>query len=366
VAYGILIILVLVYFAFSLILVVKLIEAAVRIVGGVGFDRSHHLVDSGLLGTCGLFGCCGPRPRHRSRRRRYRAREVPNPDVSFIPQAMSGVGKNSIHSGAPPSVLRPEHALRPYREDSDDENGHIMGDWQPFPRPVNQPFRDSLSPTQSPTPQNSSGFSRVGGGRAHYESPYAIASGSAQMFPSMEPDIYTSPLAAFSEDESSSPSISRNQASSLPPGAMNPVHIRTRSQTAIVENSSILRGGSESRTGGAFSPPPVIIDGPDSDSDAGHAKKERWYQKLRPRPRSEGSSPPVHDDGFLSPTSPTQPGRSFVVIRGHKPQTPPSRTSHSSNPNTPTQRPDTPTSPESFTVLKGKGSGSARGFLAST
>jgi hypothetical protein len=347
--------------------VVKLIEAAVRIIGGVGFDRSHHIVDSGLLGTCGLCGCCGPRPRHRSHRRRYRAREVPNPDVSFTPQTMPGVGKNSLHS-APPSVLRPEHALRPYREDSDDENGHIMGDWQPFPRPVNQPFRDSLSPTQSPTPQTSSGFSRVGGGRAHYESPYAIAPGSAQTFPSMGPNTYTAPLAAFNEDESSSPSISRNQVSSLPPGAMNPVHVRTRSQTAIVENSPMLRGGSESRTGGTFSPPPVIIDGADSDSDAGHGKKPHWYQKLRPRPRSEGSSPPAQDENFLSPSSPTQPGRSFVVIRGHKPQPPPSRTSYSSNPNTSTQRPDTPTSPGSFTVLrgKGKGTGNSRGFLAST
>ena len=65
VAYAILFILGLIYLAFLLMLIVKVVEAILRIVGGIGFGRSRHVVDSGLLGTMGLMGCCGPRHPHR-------------------------------------------------------------------------------------------------------------------------------------------------------------------------------------------------------------------------------------------------------------------------------------------------------------
>ncbi|KAG1798126.1 uncharacterized protein HD556DRAFT_1440461 [Suillus plorans] len=76
VAYGILIVLCLVYLTLFLILVIKVIEAVVRILGWVGFDHSRRPVDSGLIGVLSLFGCCGPRRGGRERRH-YKATSSP-------------------------------------------------------------------------------------------------------------------------------------------------------------------------------------------------------------------------------------------------------------------------------------------------
>ncbi|KAG1819328.1 hypothetical protein EV424DRAFT_947701 [Suillus variegatus] len=205
VAYGILIVLCLVYLTLFLILVIKVIEAVVRILGRVGFDHSRRPVDSGLIGVLSLLGCCGPRRGGRERRH-CKATEVRHSPVArdsfaacdsspYVPPNASFTQKDkgsssSYHSGGPPpSILRPEHALQPYREDSDDdaESGYIMGAWQPFPGPRSSYDRTSIS---TPPQHSNSGFSRIGGGRAHYDSPYAIASetggSSIFTFPSME------------------------------------------------------------------------------------------------------------------------------------------------------------------------------------
>ena len=340
-----------------------------RIVGGVGFDRSRHVVDTGLLGLCGILGFCGARPRRRRSRRRYRATEVPNSGIDFSPLPVPGTGKNSIHSAPPPNVLRPEHALRPYREESDDENGHIMGAWQPFPHPGYQSVNEPSGPAQSSTLQNTSGFSRVGGGRANYEAPFAIASGSTEVFPSVEQTRFTpSPFPAVGESYELPSSVSRQQVTTLPPGAMQLPHIRTKSQTAVIENSPIpLTGIPRPRPVSNPFPPPVIATPVDDDSDTGHQPiKKPWYHLRIPRIRSEGSAPPEPDNGGGSlPTSPTsQPGRSFVVIRGPKQASP---TPLSSNPTPPSQPPDSAAvgQPSSFVVLRGRESGSARGYHAS-
>ncbi|KAG2055604.1 hypothetical protein BDR06DRAFT_328308 [Suillus hirtellus] len=65
VTYGILIVLCLTLFP---ILVIKIIEAVVRILGWVGFDHSRRPVDSELIGVLSLLGCCGPRRGGRERR----------------------------------------------------------------------------------------------------------------------------------------------------------------------------------------------------------------------------------------------------------------------------------------------------------
>ncbi|KAG1828510.1 hypothetical protein EV424DRAFT_1536527 [Suillus variegatus] len=183
------------------------IEAVVRILGRVGFDHSRRPVDSGLIGVLSLLRCCGPR-RGGCERRHYKATEVRHSPVArdsfaardsspYVPPNASFTQKDkgsssSYHSGGPPpSILRPEHALQPYREDSDDdaESGYIMGAWQPFPGPGPRSSYDRTS-ISTPPQHSNSGFSRIGGGRAHYDSPYAIASetggSSIFTFPSME------------------------------------------------------------------------------------------------------------------------------------------------------------------------------------
>ncbi|KAK0190459.1 hypothetical protein F5146DRAFT_1044297 [Armillaria mellea] len=342
VAYGVLVILALVYLALFLMLVVKLVEALVRIVGMVGFERSSHIVDSGLLGACGLAGCCGSRKRRRPRRsndkRPQSGKVQPKYDnvdskhvhkrdsdiSSYLPPGSLGTpvgGKGSVSSGPPP----------PYREESDDENGYIMGAWQPFQTKPSGYIPVTDIPTKAPPP-TSSGFSRVGGGRAHIDSPYAIAAGSTinagstQTFPSIaqqvsQPDASSGSLKRLS-DEEDTPSLSANTAirqqqeyhartGSLPPGAMPPFHVRTKSQTAIIEHAGgVSQAGPSYPTGPAVRPKP-------------------WYHLRRHRPHSsEGTTstakPPDEEaPPELPPVSTSAPQRSFVVIR--KPQQSPGR-----------------------------------------
>ncbi|KAF7302291.1 TRP domain-containing protein [Mycena indigotica] len=347
VAYGVLVILALVYLALALMLVIKLVEAAIRIVGQVGFDKSTHVVDSGLLGACGLLGCCGSRkrrvPKHRTRQRRtYAAAQVSDGGSStFVPPPLlsgDSASKKSIHS-QPPSVLRPEHALRPYREDSDDESGYIMGAWQPFPRPgYNQVEKSSAPPP-------SSGFSRVGGGRAHIDAPYAITPGAPA--PATPPNGSSSSLAwPAVEDTPSMASVPRRQSpetvmtgSGLPRGAMQP-HMRTKSQTAIIENAPMLASSSRPPSRPQH-PSEELEDDSDSDGqvEVGQRKKKPWYHIRRHRPQSEGVPPSAFpaqtaEQAALA-TGDTPPGRSFVVIR--KGQASPARSQQLSTASTPTR-----------------------------
>lgn len=133
VAYAILFILGLIYLAFLLMLIIKLVEAVLRISGGVGFHRSRHVVDTGLLGVMSMTGCCGSRKSSPANRRQS---NIPKqPSTLLLPRPIPFKDVTPSPSSGPPSVLRPEHAFQPYKEDSDDETGYIMGAWQPFPGP---------------------------------------------------------------------------------------------------------------------------------------------------------------------------------------------------------------------------------------
>jgi hypothetical protein len=126
-------------------------------------------MDTGLIGTCGLLGCCGGRRRSRSRSRPPRPSSTSRtlqdsfPLPSKAALARFSPPPSMSTSVGPPSVLRPEQAFRPYKEDSDDEGGYIMRAWQPFPQPVYTPV------DEAPLPEPKSGFTRVGGGRAHFD-----------------------------------------------------------------------------------------------------------------------------------------------------------------------------------------------------
>ena len=322
VAYAILFIIGLIYLAFVLMLLVKLVEAIVRICGGIGFHQSRHVVDSGLLGALGLLGCCGSRRPRSSSRSRYRP-DVPKPTTLPLSRPSPPYKDVTPTASGPPSVLRPEHALQPYKEESDDETGFIMGAWQPFPRPGYSPVDD-----HSPVPEApQTGFARVGGGRAHFDSPYAIASsshrGSTQTFPSVEQRSTATPAAVHDYSPPPTPSISSATAArkadvSLPPGAMPPAHIRTKSQTAIIEDASALINLSDLRAsqGAGENDEEGEDDGPVIQP------KKKWYN-IRKNRRPSELEPPVD-----MPAPDSEPGRSFVVVRKARPGIPPKEPSN--------------------------------------
>lgn len=345
-------------------LLIKIVEAAVRIVGRVGFDRSTHTVDSGLLGACGLLGCCGSRkrrtPRHRTGRRARGGYAQPNPghsqrasdtSLGYAPPPPLGGGgdsvssrKGSFHSQQPPSVLRPEHALRPYREDSDDESGYIMGAWQPFPRPGYVPVKDN-APPPAPQPMAASGFSRVGGGRAHIDTPYAAiaAAGGAVggSTPTLEwpamPEDDAPPMSTVVRRQSPE-AISAPGIGGVPRGAMLP-HMRTKSQTAIIEDAPMLGSRPPSRAK-VFQLQQQQDDDDDGDSAEGgpQRRKKPWYHIRRHR-HSEGMPPSAYPaqvdaEQAAAATADVPAGRSFVVIR--KPQVSPARSQQLSTASTPT------------------------------
>ncbi|KDQ64151.1 hypothetical protein JAAARDRAFT_166156 [Jaapia argillacea MUCL 33604] len=357
VAYAILFIMALIYLAFALMLMIKFIEAGIRIFGGIGFDRSRHVVDSGLLGACGLMGCFGSRRRHKSRsRHRYRASEIQRPS-EFSLSAPRKQPSPTLASSGPPSVLKPEQALKPYKEDSDDESGHIMGTWQPFPRAGYNSVgsgsgtgRHSVQASASEAaPSTQSGFARVGGGRAHFDNPYAITAGSTVSFPSYErrgtgSTMGTPGTPKLDEEDSPppTPSVAAQphavlSSSHLPAGAMAPSHIRTKSQTAIIEDASVLFSNSTT----SFTPEPLSMDVPStivtdpegqlsssnleregSGEDEGiYIKKKHWYQFRKPRRYSEGNNLRAASVDETPPAPPAETGRSFVVIREKRPGT---------------------------------------------
>jgi hypothetical protein len=364
-------------------LLVKIIEAIVRIAGGIGFDRSKHVVDSGLIGACSLLGCCGgPKKRRRPKDKntRYRATDLQQPTTrrnsdlsSYNPPIPMALGNDSVttapkflgtesrkgSSGSqPPSVLKPEHVNRPYKEDTDDE-GFIMGAWKPYPPTGYIPVTDgpqtsapesihspTLPKASSLTP--TSGFSRVGGGRANMDTPYAIntGTGSTQTFPSIGQQSTTMLVPPVLPDDDDPPlpltSLRQPEQNLLAPGA---VHIRTKSQTAIIEDAgevypsgAIASGSSPLRSQlqlqqaaeTLLRPPPpsrFTLNVPDDDDDSVEdQQKKKWYNFRKSRPHSsEGrtstaapsaSASTAQVDEELGGTGDTpSPQRSFVVIR---------------------------------------------------
>lgn len=374
--------------------------------GGVGFDRSRHVIDSGLLGAIGLVGCCGLRARSKARRRKSRrATTNSKPGQGASPSkrtdmvsynsphselnlaglpgpGLIGTGhdsrKGSTHSGPPASVLRPEHALpRPYREDDDDE-GYIMGAWQSYP--LRHGYVPVVEQNAVPPPPKS-GFSRVGGGKSHIDTPYAIMDGTGSAF--AHPNSSTQAIApssmigngsthtfpsvtqqnqsrtnlpqpghmgtsantnVFYDDDDPPPSLSsvarQTEYGQLPPGAMQPAHVRTKSQTAIIEDASKLYGlpalaaisanpGNIAGPSGNISGAPnwsnaagahqarfsVAADDDNNDDDEDdddstveeQPKKKPWYRIIRHRPNSsDGPSP-------SAPPPPPPPPSSFPI-----------------------------------------------------
>ena len=374
VTYAILLIITIVYLALVLLLISKIIEGITRIVGGVGFDRSRHTVDSGLIGVCSLLGCCGSRKRP-SPRQRAKHTDLPRIASQTTLPLTSRKGSTPAQSqSGPPSIFRPEHALRPYREENDHDTGYIMGAWRPFPRPGYSPVGDHGTPPESPA-NPKPGFSRVGGGRSHFDTPYSIATGSVHTFPSASMELPQTPQ-RYSQD--SNPSVTpsfahaeRQAYSNFPPGAAIPPTVRRKSQCAVIEHAPVPPkiATVPPQTRGPRPPTTTLpssfhrhshlaeMVSPISDDDASEVvnqstKKRHWFQLRKPRRHSDGDEARPGDVS----TSPTtnnkteEAGRSFVVIRGRNDSQPVQSGARSGG----GEPSDAPPPTRSFVVLRGK------------
>jgi hypothetical protein len=266
-------------------------------------------MDTGLIGTCGLLGCCGGRRRSRSRSRPPRPSSTSRTlQDSFSLPSKAALARFSpppsmSTSIGPPSVLRPEQAFRPYKEDSDDEGGYIMRAWQPFPQPVYTPV------DEAPLPEPKSGFTRVGGGRAHFDSPYAIQGQGSQSVLRQSSDRLRP-----SWDTNEAPTASMTNVARYPPTVLSsgvPHHARRLSQTAIIEDASLLQHNSAHFAEPSSADSDTFDDG--NDSDATSSPKRSWFGLRKGRRASENFSPPE----VAPATSPLAEGgqSSFVVVR---------------------------------------------------
>ncbi|KDQ20518.1 hypothetical protein BOTBODRAFT_310057 [Botryobasidium botryosum FD-172 SS1] len=367
IAYAILLIQGLIYLAHLMMFAVKNIEAFVRLVWNVPFDGSPHSVDSGLIGALSLASC-GRRRKNRHKHRSYssgRATAV-TPSQSITSAMKLGRFSPSVTTPStptgPPSFLRPEQALVPYKEEGDDETGYIMRPWQPA-------FTTQTAAYQAVEPQTdapSRGFSRIGGGRAHIDSPFAISHGE-------EPSSSTSMI----------PRRAQPPSSYLPPGASPPnvptIHNRTKSQSAVIEQPASpfivvsgsadigdLGGGSaEQQAQHSLRPPQVpVADDDSTDASLGAKPRKGWFNRdvsgaeeeveMTPQGESKGVSIwPFRRGGkkgdvegqtpasTAPPAAPAESGKSsFVVIREPKA---PSQTRPSTAQNTPAPRGADPT-----------------------
>jgi hypothetical protein len=372
IAYAIILIQGLVYLAFFLMLLVKILEGFVRLFGRVPFDKATHSMDSGLLGALSQAGCCGAKRKPAKRRGKHPkggststvggagGKHTPNsslgatggvrPGTSGGLYQQTGSYNSSPSQAGQLSFLRPEQAFQPYREDADDENGFIMGAWAGSTGylPVANELGSGGVPGTGTELTKTPGFSRVGGGRARHDDPFAT----------LPPTAPSAAAQARTGHTRRSSSTGGNPG--LPPGAMAPRtpqgsfgfaaerhHARVHSHAAIVEN---VAGG-----GGALIPPRgVIVDDDSSATGSSVAPKKAgggfWQRKVSSSPNERRDS---YDEDEDTDTGKGSVGRSWFGRLMH-------RSEGDAGPSTPPAG----SGPSGFVVVRNKklsaGSGSTR------
>lgn len=344
-------------------LLVKILEGFVRLFGRVPFDKATHSMDSGLLGALSQAGCCGVKRKPAKRRGRHSvgaatatvsdgSKHTPNsslgatgggrPGTSGGLYQQTGSYRSSPSQVGQLSFLRPEQAFQPYREDADDESGYIMGAWAGsagYLPVANEPG----SASGVPEPPKATGFSRVGGGRARHDDPFATlpptalsAAAQARMGYTMQPS-------------------SMGGSAGLPPGAMPPhspqgslsaasgrQHTRIHSHAAIIENAG----------GGALVPPRgVMVDDDSSATGSSVAPKKGggfWQRRVAssPNQRRDSYDDEDTDTGNGNGNGKGSVGRSWFGRLMH-------RSDGDAAPSTPTPPPEEP-GPSSFVVMRNK------------
>lgn len=316
----------LMYVGYALMLLIKVLEGIIRLVRGVPFASSRHTLDSGLLGA---LGCCGGsetahrrRRRHRHRGRRHSRAYSESTGVSHPPYAAS--------REAGVSYLKPEHASIPYRESSDDDTGFIMESWSKTDlglagagaaRSKGKLALEDTTMSDESEPSQKTGFARVGGGRAHIDTPYSILKGKQPQNSLNALRTSPPPSTQFSQPPPNTLKPPSKTLDPLPRGAARPFHPRTRSQTAVIEDASTLMnsgglpvasGGSASRPGSSGNPGPSASRPGSSGRGAnGHG---RPGSSGKPGNRSLSSRPPSSGGIRRSPSRDVPSLQGFAVV----------------------------------------------------
>lgn len=331
------------YLGFLLMLVAKLVEGVVRLGFDIPFNRSKHTVDTGLLGALARTPCCGAR--RRTNKRPNRASHTASDATArktLLAQTSRTTVAGASASPGPPSVLRPEQLNQPYREDSDDEGGYILGAWH----------YDEEPDTPASTPSAPSGFSRIAGGRANIASPFTMASAGSQ------------------EHTEAIPGGSRLPPGARAPGTFSHADSRRKSQSAIIEytlagapldaaDPGSSRGTAQGRAGPAHAPGTStnVAGVRGSSSEIHHREMEHPAQPFVPRRRRRwfGLGNPFASDredtskGAAAPMLPleTDSGSgggsgTFVVIRERRPARSPLSQAHTPVPDVRGEETETP------------------------
>lgn len=257
IAYAILIVNGLIYMVFAIMLLVKLTEGIIRFVWKIPFDKSRRTSDAGLLGVLGFLPWSKRSKRRRSRQHRSRPSHTSREsdvrasmmfDQLDRPQGPYQMGHLGTSSSVP-SYLRPEQAATPYREDGDDPDGGFIlgafhGDYLPADAP--RQFPQSLAPP--PT----TGFTRVKGGRAHFDAPFSIQAppdADERRAQRQAPQTHgTQPL----------PDTYAHISSGRTPNSSQIFHGRTKSQTVVIEDIANLGTPLDNYPVGGGPPSPVL------------------------------------------------------------------------------------------------------------
>lgn len=114
------------------------------------------------------------------------------------------------------------------------------------------------------------------------------------------------------------PTPSVSGALSVPTNAVPPAHVRTKSQTAIIEDTSALLDNTNLGSGaaeGSSQREQAVDDQEDDLPPMGQSKKKHWYTRRKSRRMSDGDPAPEQNEEQSN-------GRSFVVVRKQRPGIP--------------------------------------------
>jgi len=281
IAYAILVIQGVIFLFYLLVLVVKLVEAVVRLIVRAPFDDSTDEFDSGLLGAFSKASCCGEGLLRQSGRRR-KGRRRPRGggggrknrhSTTASQQGMLDASQNSTFGKSSgelygrydtPGGYEPQMGYFPETPDASfsQPGGFIMGGWRPPPPgpyaagPSDYLQMQEREPTQNDGDGGNGGpvrsFSKIRGGKAALETPYTVQAttpgndGSRSPGPnqpllfasdgvsagqgSQHPGYLPPPLAPFPSSSSHA-----HPSAPLPPHARPTSYVRRKSETAVVD-----------------------------------------------------------------------------------------------------------------------------------
>ncbi|WVQ82236.1 hypothetical protein IAT38_004364 [Cryptococcus sp. DSM 104549] len=273
ITYALLILQAIIFVFFLVMLLTKIIEGSIRLIGGVHFDESTHPLDGGIFAAIMDLDCLNPVRGGKAaerRRRKHGSRQLQknvSAAQSMTTQMMldrhsMGVTRQPVSdvdtpflsaypmAGHYPPLGPPPIDRRSSESRSDERPGeaNIMDAWRPAPvmtgttggyvapgtyaptvgSPTSPPpdFARAASGSSGQGQGPARGFSVIRGGRADFQNPYDVIQGSG---PSRDAPI---PVPAM---QMPTPTIRVSQVAQRP---MSPPHSRQKSSSAVIELST--------------------------------------------------------------------------------------------------------------------------------